>query len=134
MSRENAELMRQVFDAFNRRDLDSVVALMDEGVEAYSRLSAIEGEGAYHGHEGMRLWWESLLGVFPDFAVEVVETRDFGDATLGVLRNRGHGEGSDTPVEEDLWLVAWWRQGKCTRWTAYVTEAEALEAVSGRSG
>ena len=35
-------------------------------------------EGDYHGHAGTRRFWESLLDGFPDFAIEVVEVRDFG--------------------------------------------------------
>jgi ketosteroid isomerase-like protein len=127
MSQENVELMREVFDAFNRRDLDGVLALMDDGVEANSRLAPMEG--GYRGHEGIRRWWENLLDVFPDFTIEVVEMRDLRKVTIGVLRNRGHGGGSDTPIEEMLWLVASWRRGRCASWSACQTEAEALEAA-----
>jgi ketosteroid isomerase-like protein len=127
MSRENVELVRRIFDAFNQRELGSVLTLMDEDVEANSRLAPMEG--GYHGHDGIRRWWENLLEVFPDFTIEVIEVRDLGEATIGVLRNRGHGGGSDTPFEEALWLVAWWRLGKCVRWSACQTEAQALEAV-----
>jgi ketosteroid isomerase-like protein len=45
MSQENVELGYRVFDAFNRRDLDGFLALMDEDVEAISRLAAVEGGG-----------------------------------------------------------------------------------------
>jgi hypothetical protein len=55
--------------------------------------------------------------------------RDLGKVTIGVLHNRGHGEGSDTPIEETLWLVARWRRGRCAGWSACQTEAEALEAA-----
>ena len=33
MSQENVELTYQAYDAFNRRDLDAVLALMDADVE-----------------------------------------------------------------------------------------------------
>ena len=58
--------------------------------------------------------------------------RNFGEATLGILRNRGRGGGSDTPFEQSLWLVAWWRRGKCIRWDTRQTAAEALEAAGLR--
>ena len=85
-----------------------------------------------HGHEGIRRWWQNLLAAFPDLTVEVVEVRNFGEATLGILRNRGRGGGSDTPFEQSLWLVAWWRRGKCIRWDTRQTAAEALEAAGLR--
>jgi SnoaL-like domain len=86
-------------------------------------------EGNYHGHAGIRRWWGHLLDVFPDFATEVGEVRDLGDATLATMRIRGHGADSDAPVDAPLWLAARWRRGKCVRWGAYRSEADALEAV-----
>ena len=52
MSQENVEPFREVLDAFNQRDLGSFLALMDDDVEANSRLAPMEG--GYHGHEGIR--------------------------------------------------------------------------------
>ena len=37
MSQENVELALRAFDAFNRRDLDAALALVDEDVEVFSR-------------------------------------------------------------------------------------------------
>jgi ketosteroid isomerase-like protein len=130
MSRENVELLHQALDAFNRRDLDAFLALMAPGVEANSRLVAIEG--GYQGHNGICRWWANLLETWPDFHIEAVEVRDLGDQTLAALRNRGHGAGSDIPTEQRLWHVAAWRGGKIVRWTSHETEAEALEAVGLR--
>ena len=68
MSQENVELGYRVFEAFNRRDLEGFLALMDEDVEAISRLAAVEG--GYHGHEGIRRWWNTLLDAIPDELIE----------------------------------------------------------------
>ena len=59
MSQENVELYRRATQAFNDRELDAFLALMDADVEAVPRIGAVEGD--YHGHDGMRRWWESLL-------------------------------------------------------------------------
>ena len=50
MSQTNVDLVLKSYDAFNRRDWDAFVALMDDEVEIESRLVAMEG--GYHGHEG----------------------------------------------------------------------------------
>jgi ketosteroid isomerase-like protein len=99
MSEENVELVRRAFEAFNRRDLATMLALADEEIVVESRLAAMEG--GYHGHQGVRRWWEDALDVLPDYEVEVDEVRDFGDVTLARLRARGHGAGSAAPLEED---------------------------------
>jgi ketosteroid isomerase-like protein len=127
MSQENVELYRRATQASNDGDLDAFLALMDADVEAVPRLAPMEG--GYHGHDGVRRWWDSLREAFPDFRTEVVEVRDLGDLTLAELRNRGRGAGSDTPVEQRSWHVAEWRDKKVVWWRAYGTEAEALEAV-----
>jgi ketosteroid isomerase-like protein len=130
MSQENVELAHRAFDALNRRDLGAFLALMDDDVEAVPRLVAMEG--GYHGHDGIRRWWQNLLDAFPDYSVEIVEVRDLGDLTFIALRNRGHGAGSDAPIEHRLWMLAEWRQEKVVWWRSYGTEAEALEAVGLR--
>ena len=127
MSRENVELAREGYDAFNRRDWDAFLALMDEEVKSESRLAAVEG--GYHGHEGVRRWWDDFLGAFPDYIIEVEEVRDLGDVTLTHFRARGHGAGSDTPIRDPVWQPMRWRDGKCVWWRVCLTEAEALEAV-----
>ncbi len=109
MSKENVDLTHRANDAFNRRDLDAFLALMDDDVESIPRAAAIEG-GSYHGHEGARRWWENLLDVFPDFTIDVGEVRDLGDVTVAALRLR-------------------WRRGKCVWWGTFGTLAEALDAV-----
>jgi ketosteroid isomerase-like protein len=72
MSRENAERVRRAFDAFNRRDFDAFLALIDPGVEITTRYMEMEGDPHYRGHDGVREWWRTRLAVFPDFSVEVL--------------------------------------------------------------
>jgi ketosteroid isomerase-like protein len=127
MSQENVELALRAFDAFNGRDLEAFLALMDEDVEIVTRIAAIEG--VRRGHDGMRSWWESMLTAFPDYDVEVVDVRDLEDVTLASLRALGRGAGSDVPFEDLLWHGTRWRRGKCVWWRAFATEDEALEAV-----
>jgi hypothetical protein len=50
-------------------------------VEFIPRLVEVDGGGSYRGHDGVRSWWENLLGVWPDFRSEVDEVRDLGDVT-----------------------------------------------------
>ena len=131
MSQENVELAHRAVDAFNRRDLDAFLELTDADVEIHAL--EVEMEGAYHGHAGVRRWWEGLIDAMPDVAIEVVEVRDLGRLTLAALRLRSHGARSDTPTDMPLWLLGEWRDGQCVWWQAFGTEAEALEAVGLRA-
>jgi ketosteroid isomerase-like protein len=127
MSQENVELHHRCVDAFNRRDLDALLAVMDDDVEVVSRIVAVEG--SLNGHDGMRRWWKSWFDVWPDYKIEVVEVRDLGDVTLATLRALGHGAGSDVPFEDLAWQLARWRRGKCVLWRVFNNRDEALETL-----
>ena len=71
MSQGNVELQYRVADAFNRRDIDAFLALCDPDGEFTTRVSELEGGGPYRGHDGVRSWLEDLLGISPDFSVEI---------------------------------------------------------------
>jgi ketosteroid isomerase-like protein len=127
MSQENVKLVYRAYDALNQRDLDAVLALMDDDVEIVPRTAAIEG--SLHGHEGVRRWWKNMLDVWPDLTVEVVEVGDFGDLTLATLHLRGRGAGSDLPSDATVWQVNRWREGKCVWLANFDRRSEALKAA-----
>ena len=104
MSQENVDRALELLDAFNRRDLDAFTALTHDQIEVESRLVAMEG--GYHGHEGLRRWWEDFLGAFPDYDLELEELRDLGDVTLGHMRGWGHGADSATPLVDPFFRHA----------------------------
>jgi len=76
MSQENVENAHRVYDAFNRRDLDAVLAFVDPEVEFKVRFMDMQGRAYLRGHDGIREWWQGVLAVFPDFKIEVLEARD----------------------------------------------------------
>lgn len=56
VSQENVELHQRAYDAFNRRDLDAFLALIDPDVKFSSLLMQVEGGNPYRGHDGVRSW------------------------------------------------------------------------------
>jgi hypothetical protein len=127
MSQENMKLARTLAEAFNRHDWDAFSALADEEIEVESRLVVMEG--AFHGHEGLRRWWDAFLGAFPDYTIEIEELRDLDDVTLTRIRGWGHGAGSETPLIDPFWMPLRWRDGRCVWWRNCSTEKEALDAI-----
>ena len=121
------ELHQRAIDAVNRRDLQAFLALMDADVEAASRIVAVEG--GLHGHDGVRRWWSSWFEVWPDYQIAVVGMRDAGDATIATISAVAQSVGSELPFEDNAWLAARWRAGKCTWWQVFRVERAALEAL-----
>jgi ketosteroid isomerase-like protein len=124
---ENVERSYAAYDAFNRRDWPSALAIHAADVEV-TPLAAAVGS-SYQGADGLRRYWNDLLTNFPDFTTEVLEVRDLGELTLCAVRFRGHGAGSAAPFEQVVWQLAQWRDGRIAWWRSYVSEAEALSAA-----
>jgi ketosteroid isomerase-like protein len=127
MSEENVEVVRGTFDAFQARDLDAFLNHMDPDVEYHSLI--LEVEGVYHGHDGIRSWWEDVLSVFPDWSPRIVEAREVGDRVLSRVRAEGSGTGSGIALDRDIWHVAEVRDGRLKASAFFRTEQEALEAA-----
>ena len=127
MATDRERVVRQAIDAFNRRDIDGYLARMDEEVETESRLTAMEG--TYHGHEGVRRWWDNLLAMFPDFTLAVESAAEIGDTTIVRMAATAHGAESATPLQETIWLPIEWRGDRCARWRVFATREEAEEAA-----
>lgn len=132
MEASNLDLHRESVEAVNQRDLDRFLALTDPDVESISRI--VEVEGGLHGHEGVRRWWNAWFGSFPDYRLEVVDAKEIGDAVVGCQRAMTHGAESALALEETVWIVTRWREGKCYWWRVCRTEAEALEAAGQQPG
>jgi ketosteroid isomerase-like protein len=126
MSQENVTRFYRAVDAVRRRDLDAYLVLLDADVDI-APLGTIRP--SYHGHDGVRRWWEDLFGVAPDFSLDIGEVRDQGDLLVVALRVHAHGRGSGVPVDQSVWQVVKFRHEKVLWWRSYGSESEALEAV-----
>ena len=132
MSQENVELLYRAEKAFNGRDLDAFLALLDPTVEFSTRIVELEGGGPFRGQDGVRRWWEDVFDVFPDLSSKIEEIQDLGATTITRVQLHGQGIGSDAPTEQTQWIVSEWRDKKAIRWLSFGTEAEAVEAAGLR--
>ena len=122
------DAIRESHEAFRRRDFDAFLTYIDPEVEFRSHV--LELEGAYHGHDGVRAWWDNVVAVFPDWSPLVEDAREIGDSVLVRVRAEGKGTGSGIPLERDIWQVAQVRGGRLKRWAFFRTEEEALKALA----
>jgi ketosteroid isomerase-like protein len=133
MSHENVELARRVTDAFNRRDLDGLLALMDPDIEFAPFEIALAGGEPFRGHDGVRTWLEEAFAIFPDIRAELGDIHDLGAAVVASGRLHGQGSESGASFDRPLHMAEEWRDGKVVWWYAYATEAEALDAARLRA-
>jgi ketosteroid isomerase-like protein len=127
MSQEDVTIVCGTHDAFLSRDLDAFLSYFDPEVEFRSLV--LEVEGVYHGHEGLRSWWENVLAVFPEWSPHVEDARTLGDRVIVRVRAEGSGTGSGIGLERHIWQVADVRNGLVRSSAFFRTEQEALEAA-----
>jgi ketosteroid isomerase-like protein len=129
MSSENVEVMHRFHDAFNRRDVDAVLALMHPDVEIVPITGRLEGT-VYRGHAAIRRFFAGFDEDWEVFKTVPVEFQDFGHCvmSLGTWESRGRASGLDLNAQPGAW-VAWMRDGKIIRQETFTDRAQALEAV-----
>jgi ketosteroid isomerase-like protein len=132
MSRENVELARRGYEAFNRGDFQAMIADLAPDFEYVSTGVNPDAERVYRGPDEYRRFQEGFWGEFDDPRAEVHELIDAGDQVLVSLTFRGRGKQSGVETTRNAWTVWTLRDGKATRGQGFASRAEALEAV-GRS-
>jgi ketosteroid isomerase-like protein len=126
---------RRTSAAFNRRDLDVVLQLLDPKVEFEGPESLVGGylppdmPSVHRGHEGYLRMFEGLLAVWEDLELEPEEVIDFGDRVLIATRMTGHGRQSGIALDTALFQVVTLRGGLIVRQKDFVDRGAALEAA-----
>ena len=104
----NVELVRRLYEAFEVRDLDGMMALTSPELEFFPQVTAsiVKRSEPYRGHDGLRRYFEDAARVWRHLEIIPHEYRDLGDRVLVFGRVYARGEGgyiSDSPA---AWL---WR-------------------------
>jgi ketosteroid isomerase-like protein len=129
MSEENVELMLLFTDAFNRRDVDAVIALWDDEGVWYPAIEALtEGRRAYRGPAGFRQYYRDLAEFAEEAHIEWSEGYDLGDQVL-VLGQLPMRFASGVQLDDECAGLLTWRDGKCLEIRGWMSHAEALEAA-----
>jgi ketosteroid isomerase-like protein len=88
--------VRQIIDAFNRGDVEAMLAHMDRDFE-WRPLEDSPASRDVRGHEHVRRYVEDWIGTFDDLRLEVLDLSAVGDQV--VVEVYGHGRGRASGVE-----------------------------------
>jgi len=134
MSPENVEMTRRAYEAFNRGDLESMLADFAPDFE-YATTGMIPGAGGvYRGPEGWRDFTGWLRNEFERPRVEIHDLIEAGDQVLAVVTLRGRGKQSGIEASWDVWHLWTVRKGKFVHGRGFTGGEEALEAAGLRDG
>jgi ketosteroid isomerase-like protein len=121
------QIVRRLMAAFNSRDVAGVLEVMDPAVEFFAPQTALSVERTvpYHGHEGIRQYFDDIGGVWDRLQVTPHEFRSNKThvVALGTIVGQREGQNVDTKV---AW--AWKLRGGRVVWgRVYENPEEALE-------
>jgi ketosteroid isomerase-like protein len=124
----NVTLVRSAIDAYNRRDLEALRALMTERVELRPPVSALTGR-AYIGHVGVAQWLRDVEESFASAEIVVLEIVDLGKKVLVLSEFRVTGHSGGVPLGSELGLVCDIAEGRIASWLGYFNYVEARAAA-----
>ena len=113
---------------------EGVLRLCDEAIEITQPAELLGVSPRQHGHAGVleafAIWPEQ----WDDYQIEILQIVDADDHVVVRTHQRGRGRGSGVEVEDEIWFVLGFRNGKVAEWRMFGAERDALEAVGLSDG
>src|SRR5215207_5205008 len=129
MSRENVEIVRQYFPAYDRGGLDALAEFWHRDINWRAAEGALDDVGLMEGPDALRHYYEQREDTFDTMRAEVEELVDAGDQVVAVVRGIGRMKESEAEVDLRYAIVFSIRDGKIAAGREYFTREEALEAA-----
>ena len=133
MSQENAGTLREIYELLNTRfaalkdgEVDDLLAFFDP--EVVIELVDAPDPGTYHGHDGVRSWFNDVYGPWAAVHVEAEDIKESGQWTVALLHVSLRGEASGVELELPIAAFHQFRGGKIVRDRIYLDRDEGLEA------
>ena len=135
MSEENVEVVRRIYEAVERGDVETVLGLYDPEIEwvfARSPFGGLLKSDVYRGHEGLKqMFRERYDDAWREVEDDLEEVIDAGDRVVSVVSSYGRGRASGAEVRmthAGVWTI---RDGKVVR-VEWMSREDALEAAGLR--
>jgi uncharacterized protein len=132
MSEQNVDLVRALYAAADRGDLEQASSLVHPEIEFHTYSHSPEA-GIYRGREAVQAYNEALFGQFESLRIEVEELIDAGDRVVVVSTQHAVPKGGQQEIQvhmAELWTV---RDSLLAERYSFSTKDQALEAA-GLSG
>jgi ketosteroid isomerase-like protein len=129
MSQENVEIVKQLTDAFHRRDIDAFAELTTSDVEWVPVFAARVERTVYRGRQGIEVFLRELSETWDTFRPVPEEYRDLGTRVLGLGRLEAQGRNSGAVVETPWAGIFDFRTAKISSIRTYLDHSEALKAA-----
>ncbi len=128
MSRENVEVVRRHNEAWNGRDLMTVLTLWHSDAEIDWSRSRGPLKGVYCGHRELETFWNEFWSTFEEVQIEMHGFTEAGSAVVTTTTAHMLGRDGIEVIARSTYVYTV-ENGQITRLRMFQGRAEALEAV-----
>jgi ketosteroid isomerase-like protein len=129
MSQGKVEVVRQLVEAFNRRDLDAMSEWFAPDVEWEPAGPAAVERDVYRGRDEVASGFAATWETWEVFRVEEAEIREREDSVVWLGTAKLRGGASQVEFEQPFAIHLLVRDGKVTRLQGFLEWREALDAA-----
>jgi uncharacterized protein len=86
-------------------------------------------DATYHGHDGVRRFWNTFIEPWERINIEIEEIRVTGDRVVALVRFRATGRGSGVELDVPFVHLLTFRGDKVIRFEAFADRDAAFEAA-----
>jgi ketosteroid isomerase-like protein len=127
---QRVELLRTLYDIWNKGDVDAWIGMHDASAEYDLRAAPMyDLEGVYRGRDGLRDLWDAAREPFGRLLFEPLEFSEGSDGVLVRVVVRARGAGSGIPVQAQQYHVWRFRGGVLWHQEAHGNEDSARRAA-----
>ena len=132
---DHREMLETLRDAHNSRDPEAFASVWNPDCEWHPFLTArVEGDLGYHGHNGIRAWFEDVDEMFSEIRVELGNFHEVGGRLLVLGQMTATKRGSGDETESEVGWVVEPRGERFQRGWSYTSHAEAERAAREAAG
>jgi ketosteroid isomerase-like protein len=132
--RENLEIVRRGFDAFNQGGVEGILPFIHPEFEATTPPNLASEPDTYRGHERIRRWFDSFDEVMEEIRWDAHGFREVGDRVVVEFTLRARGKTTGLDFGQEAVMVWWLRDGRAIRVELFETLDEAIAAARGAAG
>jgi ketosteroid isomerase-like protein len=129
VSREAAEVVRELCDALNVNDTERMSCIAHPDVVQYGTRGGIDQDRVVRGREAVMEYWDEVADAWESLHFEPERLIERGDLVVAFWRETARSRHSDLEVESQTASVFRLRDGMIVEITGYLDRDEALRAA-----
>jgi ketosteroid isomerase-like protein len=132
MSRNNAQLVREIYEALVQGNKQPLLAALALDVEWHNPADAIE-PGVRQGREAFGAVLDGIFETFDYTEITIEDLVERDERIAVALRVQAEGRGSRVPIDQRFGHVLDIRDGQVVRFEWFFDPEEAIRAAGGRA-